>query len=458
MNIKFLSIFFISITITQAATSSQQAPLFKERLTSAIDKVIHNSAALKSTMASASAFLHQSEAAYALLWPSLALAGNYSYQSEVPATIGPMGVAILGEHENYAVGPVLSYTLFDGGKDRKNAEGLALLSDAKENGSEIFQKQLELTIKQTYFKTQYSLRELTLTAKSLKLAQDQGRDIQLRFKAGAASRLEQTLANREIIGYKMKFMQAQTNLAANLRELISLTGEDLTFDTSHPVPTELATDLPDDIDPPSLRVDLDDLSTTLRENRFVSNIPASEAVKNHPEMIALQNQENSAYTLASSERANFFPKIQLQAKSQYIFPKIGLEEESIQNSVSASLSFSLWDWGIISNRVSQKTNDALALQYQKEQKQSDLAKEYNKASDALANLLAQQKLGAQNVREAREVEQLTYQSYKVGKVRYLDVQDANLKLLQTEVSMAQIESAILMQTAILDYLATTTSK
>ena len=55
---------------------------------------------------------------------------------------------------------------------------------------------------------------------------------------------------------------------------------------------------------------------------------------------------------------------------------------------------------------------------------------------------------------AQVVEHLTYQSYKAGKIRYLDVQDANLKLLEAEVIYAQIESSLLNEIAMLDYLNT----
>ena len=59
----------------------------------------------------------------------------------------------------------------------------------------------------------------------------------------------------------------------------------------------------------------------------------------------------------------------------------------------------------------------------------------------------------ENINEAQEVERLTYQSYRAGKSRLLDVQDANLKLLEAQVSAAQIDSEILNEMAILAYLS-----
>ncbi len=436
-------------TALLASTDSKEIPLFKQGLQEATSQALANSNILKSATATSDAANSQAESASAGLLPNLSIMGAYSYQKEVQATVLPFGNTILGEHENYAVGPVINYTLFDGGKDRAFAKSLELLAQVKKAGHASFKKQVELLIAQTYFRTQYALRELTHTAKLLKLSQDQGRDINLRFRAGAASRLDQTLAHREVIGYKVKFMQAQTNLASNIRDLMALTGETGALDTARPIPEELANELPDDIDLPTLKVSLDNLLSTLKEH---GNFNGAATIANHPEVQLLQNQKQAALAAIDSERAAMWPKIALQAKTQYIFPEIGIEEKNIQSSFGFTLSFSVFDWGIISNRVAQKSSEALSAQYQKNQKEIDLSRDYSKAKDSLSNLLTQQKLGAQNIKDAREVEQLTYQAYQAGKVRYLDVQDANLKLLQTEVNLAQIESTILMQTAVLNYL------
>ena len=96
---------------------------------------------------------------------------------------------------------------------------------------------------------------------------------------------------------------------------------------------------------------------------------------------------------------------------------------------------------------------ASAAESQKEQRRTDLARDYAKARDLLESLKAQRSVGERNVREAQEVERLTYESYRAGKTNYLDVQSADLRLFEARVAAAQIESQILVQTARLDYLA-----
>lgn len=95
----------------------------------------------------------------------------------------------------------------------------------------------------------------------------------------------------------------------------------------------------------------------------------------------------------------------------------------------------------------------MASEYQKQQKITDLSRDFHKAYESLESLRIQQKLSETNVKENQHLERLTYQSYRAGKSRYLDVQDANLKLFEAEVTSALIGSQVLLQIATLDYLS-----
>ena len=381
---------------------------------------------------------------------------NYFYQTEVPSkAIGNLGVINFGNHNNYGIGPVLTYTVFDNHKTSKSAESYNFMAMSKKTNYLVQKKKLELKLRQVYFRSQYALRELTLTAKALKTSAAQERDINIKLRAGSSSQLDQTEARRDVISYQLKYRQAQTQLTNFLRELISLTGVGDGLDTSGPVPNELFSEIPKGGGDPTLRIILDPIESTV--NKFSILIKANNRnapTDVHPELQTL-NEQTESYRLASeSEKSGLWPKIQFQANSQYIYPDAIIQKSIIQNTIGVTLSMPLYEGEATRSRSATKLNEAISNEYLKKQRLSDLVQDFSKAWDMVISLRSQKVLSEQSVRDAQVVEHLTYQSYKAGKIRYLDVQDANLKLLEAEVIYAQIESSLLNEIAMLDYLNT----
>ena len=345
---------------------------------------------------------------------------------------------------------MLSYNLFDGGHDRSNSNSADLLAQSREQNRKSQGAQLELGTRQTYFRVQYSLRQLELTVDSLKLSLAQSKDIELRFQAGASSRLDEVQAKRDVISYQLKFRQAQADLSASFRDLLALEGNTKVLDTSRPISAALAGKLPEGTESPTLQIHLDALETTLANLK--GEIPAFSG-ESHPEARALQTEAESTKLLADSETGNLYPKIVLQAKAMYEYPNIVIPETIWQETFGASLVFPLFEGNASRNRAKQYLREAAATNFEREQKLEDLSRDELKAKDAWSNLEAQKTISNDNVALASEVERLTYQSYRAGKSRYLDVEDANVKLLEAQVSSAQIDSEILNELAILNYLS-----
>ena len=117
------------------------------------------------------------------------------------------------------------------------------------------------------------------------------------------------------------------------------------------------------------------------------------------------------------------------------------------------MSLPLFEGNNSRHRAAQRLSESQSYEYQRDQRLTDLTRFSSKAIDSLASLKAQKEESEENIRQAQEVERLTYESYKAGEARLLDVQDANVRMLQAQVAEAQLESAILSQTALLDYLS-----
>ena len=274
----------------------------------------------------------------------------------------------------------------------------------------------------------------------------------MRYKAGAASRLDEVQAKRDVLSYQLKFRQAQADLAGSFRDLLALEGNTQVLDTSCPVSPAVEEKLPQGIEVPTVRIDLDSLEGSLsalsaKDSEF------SFSGLNHPEVMSLQSQADASRHLAESERGALFPRIVLQAKAYYEYPNVVLPESVWQETLGASLTFPLFEGDLSRSLANEDLKNAASNDFKHEQKLTDLSRDEDKAKDALISLQAQKVICGENINEAQEVERLTYQSYRAGKSRLLDVQDANLKLLEAQVSAAQIDSEILNEMAILAYLS-----
>lgn len=296
-----LCVFLIGIAqnpalgLAAAAVATPEVSSFERSLEDAESKAKSFSGSLKASVAMVEASRFQARSAESALYPNLSLQGNYYYQTNVPNVALAPGFPTLnfGTHNNYSVGPVLNYTLFDAGKNRAAARSSDALADAKAEDLRTQTKLVQLLVRQAYFQVQYALKQLDLTADSLKLAQARSGDINQRLQAGAASRLDQVTAVREVLSYELKFRQAQADLSSALQGLLALTGEQKEVDTARPVTYDLLTKLPKGTEPPTVKVRLETLEATL-EN--YGKLSFKEEGKNTPKYwpwISSQGLQNS---------------------------------------------------------------------------------------------------------------------------------------------------------------------
>lgn len=424
-------------------------------LDQAESQALQNSPALKAAAASRDAASSQALTAKSPLWPRLSIDGYYFYQTNVPQKDLGFGTLVFGTHDNYAIGPSLTYTLFDGGRDHKTFNSLYALGEAREADYQAREAQMLLSLRIAYFRVQLALKNLAVTADSLTLSIAQNRDIDLRYKAGAVSRLDQISSHKDSLTYEMRFNQAQTDLARALRDLFALTGGGEGYDTTRPVSSEVLRRLPRGVDNPTMVIDLDQVDHTM------SSFKSKETKKpapDHPELVSLQKAEDSSRFAADSARGGYWPKIQLQAKSQLIYPNFVIPEQANQNTFGVNLSFPIFEGDLTPHQISQRSSEALAAAFQREQRRQDFDRDWLKIQNVISNLRRQQQISQQNVQESQQIEKLTYDSYRSGRVRFLDVQSANLRLLEAQVAAAEIDHQVLEQAANLDYLSSSSGR
>jgi len=440
------------LSLTSARALADDGRVFTETLPQAQGRAKDASAAVKSAQAGFEAAQSASKASFKKLLPNLSLTGSYFYQTNVPSeTIPGLGNFTIGANNNYTIGPVLNYTLFAGFQDQKNYQSADVLSQAREADRSVRERNLKLNLNLTYFRAQLALKNVALTADNLALSQAQSRDIGLRFNAGASSKLDHISAERDVMSYLIKFQQAQATLAASLRDLFALTGEGGTKGASRPAPVELRDKYPVGIESATLFVQLDSLETSLQA--FSRSQESKAPDLEQPEVKSLALSSDSSRLAGEAQKGAMWPRVSLSFTSVLMYPNSILLQTVNNNVATVNLQFPLYLGDPSHDLGEQHLKESLSYEYQRDQRLTDLSRDFQKTQDLLGNLATQKRLNLQNEQQAGQIAHLTYEAYRTGKVNYLDVQTANLRFLEAKVAAAEIDQEILTNLATLDNLS-----
>lgn len=381
---------------------------------------IQNSNKLKAASFDIEVSKEQENAGFAILFPKLSLQANYTYLSTLPS----FKDTPFGDHNNYSLGPMLSYTLWDTLSSFKSLEALEKLKASKQQDHAATKQQILLAVRSAYIRVQLALEELRLVSNSLELARTQQHDIQNRFKAGSATSLDKLISNRQVLEFELQLKQKQADLSVSLKDLETLTG--------------------------NTNTQLESLSTTLTN---LNALELSAPTEEQPQIKSLKLLSESLNKAASAQTAKLFPTLQLFASTMLAYPNGPVLDQINQNTVGFSLSLPLYVGDPTWHTAASKRQEALAAKHRALQLQTDLNRDFEKAQKMLESLREQKQLATLDISQSSEVAQLYYNSYKAGKSNLIDVQSANHQALQSRVNAARIDAQILNQLILLHALS-----
>ena len=434
---------FILLLLLNATDSFAETEVFELSLQDAEIESLGASNQLKSFISDVAAATEQANSQFAELLPQLSLEANYKYLSEVPdIPVQGQPPFPFGSHNNYSVGAVLRYTLWDTGTSRKAYQGLAKLAASRQEDRKTEELQILLSVRTAYVRVQLALEELRLVNDTLELSRAQDRDIATRYRAGAATRLDLVTSERDVIGYELQFKQKQADLSVALKDLLALLGSRSVKDVSHPGPPN--------VDGVSLVLKLNPFQKLLTDEGQAEIPPPDDR---QPQIRSRELLAESSELSAASQKAELFPTVQFSARTSLDYPNGPILEQINQNTVFVGLSMPLFDGNRIRHLVAQNLMEAQSARYRKDQLMVDIQRDFAKARELLDSLREQQKLAKQDVLRSEEAARLYYESYKAGSINLIDVQSANVRALLAKVSAARIDAQILNQLFILKALS-----
>jgi outer membrane protein TolC len=287
-------------------------------------------------------------------------------------------------------------------------------------------------------------------ADSLKLAQAQYKDIHLREKAGASSRIDTLASHQEVLNRRRQLRQAQADLANALGALFTITGSSPPAEISVPMEESAAAAMPAETERPTLLVSLDPLSQSAT---MLAAAAQRKFDGSHPQIKSLADLVDAAERNAKSVGAGHYPFLQIYGRTTRDYPNGPVLESINQNTVGLTAGISLFEFGRVKHDVAEQEKIAEATRQRKEQTMEDLERDWQKAHDQWLGLLAQQAIFSQSISETEKLQKLTYESYRAGSSTFLEVQSANLRVLEINVASAQNDAQLLIQLAILDSLS-----
>lgn len=405
---------------------------------------------IKSFVALTAAANEQAGFAFAPLLPYWTVEAYYQYNTHVPSVELPgpisslVGSLPVGTHTPYSIGTTAVYTIWDTFTNLNAYKGAKYLAQSQKETEENTRQQVLLDTRLAYLKVQLSLEEMRAVEDSLKVVRSQFDDMDKRYNAGTVAQLDWMDSKREVLSYELQYEQQRNVVTNNVKDLFALLM----------LPTTVEIFPPDVLDPTfetlTPKIKFDSLDTVLEIANTWQIEPPSEK---QPLLKSQTLLAQSYFAQADSEFGKYFPKFDISANSQIMYPDVIQLQRAFQNSFRASVSVPVFDGLRIQHRVSGLKQDALSAQFNHDQIRINFDRDYQKNLQTLANLKIQKEINKQDIEAAQKVAKLYYESYKGGQSLLINVQRANLQVLTTQVQGARISANIINQLFQLQYLS-----
>ena len=428
-----------------AAGLGAEAPTLRLTLADCERAALAASHEVKAAQAEVDAAQAHADGLKTALYPRLALDGRYASLSHVPVLkLGPTE-QLMSDYKSYSVGASATWDLLSLGAAYPAWKAAEAQLEARRQALGDAAQALRLRVRLAYFQTQLAATQQRLYADALKLAQSQAADLALRLKAGTSSRIDALGASNDELDRRSAYRISQSELARDLRALFALTGEDQDADLGLPVDDAMGLPLPAHVAEPTLRVSLDDSGSLLAGLAGAETATFDPSAR--PQWLQLQALVDQAQRQVDLAWAGHLPVGSVSYRFSHDYPDGVNFVDVNQQTLGANVSIPVYSFGQVSDRVDEQKGLAEAVVQRRDKEATDLKTAYLSSRDRLAGLQDQRQLQVQAAAQTDELQQLVYQSYKVGGSTYLEVQKSSLDALEAKLALAVTEAQMQIELA-----------
>lgn len=404
------------------------------------------SPAVRAAQAQAEAARASYDSTRSSLYPGLYLDASGSWTSEVPeVNMGPQTFEF-GSEWGYSAGPTLEYVLFDKGARSAASNSALAVYQSKLSELALARKQTLLQLRQAYFAVQRDLENIYLQSEQLKVARKQLADVESAYRAGAKSRRDVLMAEKQELRTAVDVSSARSALGRDLRELFKLTGTDYGINPAYALDWRVREKLEGET---SAVIRADEPAQTVRRFASVSGLDFDEET---PKLSAYDELVKSYEYAARGYAASVWPRVGVSAGAYWQYPNGPIHEDVFLGKAGVSLRLPLFEGGKNKDKAQAQRFSADAAREQKKDVAEALKALFYSAKDALTALDVETELTRQLVQKANQSAGLTYQAYNAGAVTFLEVDDANLAALQSRMMLSELNIRRLNNLAVMDSL------
>ena len=391
---------------------------------------------LKSKASAKEAAYLNYESSRSSLYPSLSLDAKGSWVSQVPQLeLGPLTM-------EYG-----DYVLFDNSGREDYSKSAYSAYQAKEKEYELAKRNVLLDVRRAYFTVQQDLQRMYFMNEQLKVARKQLADIQAAYEAGAKSNIDVYMARKQKLRAEINIASARGALGGHLRALFSLTGDSYGIDPSYPLDWRIKAEKGDNA--PSSIVKAEDLEVTLKS---LSSVGGYDFDDDLPALAALGDMAGYYENLAKYLRSSLYPSLSLSAGAYMEYPNGPIHESVLNGRAGVAFKLPLFEGGKSRKAAQANLKQAQAAKYDKDSLFEELSQLFYSSKSLLRSLSIQEKLTKEMISDSAKTADLTYHAYKAGSVTFLEVDNANLALLESRIALTDIYTERLNRLAVMDNL------
>ncbi len=423
--------FFFLSTVTFAMTTFNcfaSVPVVQLELSSGVEAALKNSHRVKSNERRAESSEALAHATNVQRYPQISIESSYQYNDHLSQlTLGPPinRSVLLGNQDNYSLGATARYLLTDFNQIKLKSESIRHEAKAQAEATALVQRETVLQVKSSFSTILYLESQLNSHADAWELAINQERDIKRRLEQGSSSKLDFTNASKETLSFKLKFLQIQRTLASALLDWNNVTGV-------APDKINYLYPLTADLSKKNFLASYQTVLISLVQSPMTT---IQGELKNHPTLKQLNFLKTAKEKFKEANFRSYFPQIALSARASLDYPDGNNNESFVQKSILLSLSFPIWDGGqrsalrLSDQRVIESLQEAISDTEEK------LVTDKRKLELVLEQLSHEEVVTKEALMEVESLAKLTYQTYINGRVNYLQVQTANLKVLEWKLQL-----------------------
>ena len=174
--------------------------------------------------------------------------------------------------------------------------------------------------------------------------------------------------------------------------------------------------------------------------------------ENSPRLASLQALSRQYEYASLGYSAAVWPRVGLTGGAYWEYPNGPLQEDVFLGRAGVSVRLPLFEGGKNKQQARAQRQTAQAVQENRAELEKNLEALFYSSRDRLASLDVEEDLARQLVAAAQKSAALTYEAYKAGSVTFLEVDDANLSLLQSRIALSDLYIQRLNSLAVMDNL------